>query len=64
VDETQHTLTLEKAGGREVRLPKAGTRASLVLDGGQVVALDFTQLAFRPQDRIKRVRLRRSRAGA
>lgn len=64
VDETQGTLTIEKAGGREVRVPKAGTRASFALPGGEAVALDLTHLAYRPQDRTKRARLAKARAGA
>ncbi len=54
VDETQHTVTLERADGREVQAPKLGTRLRVTLPGGTDVPLDLGELAFRPQDRVKR----------
>ncbi len=62
VDETQHTVTLERADGREVRVPKAGTRAVMTLPGGARAPLDLGELAYRPQDRVKRARQSRGRS--
>ena len=56
VDETQRTVTLERPDGREMKFPKAGTRAVFTLPGGAEVALELGELAFRPQDRVKRAR--------
>lgn len=67
VDETLRTVTLERDGGREVRVAKAGTRMVLTLSGGGDVPLDLGALVFRPQDRIKRAAPRRAapaRAGS
>jgi ribonuclease P protein subunit POP4 len=61
VDETQHTVTLERADGREVQAPKAGTRLLVTLPGGMDVPLDLGELAFRPQDRVKRARASRGK---
>jgi ribonuclease P protein subunit POP4 len=61
VDESLHTVTLERADGREVRLAKAGTKVTFTLPGGAAVPLDLGELAFRPQDRVKRAVPRRAR---
>lgn len=59
VDETQRTVTIERPDGRDVRVSKSGTRMRFTLPGGGRVPLDLGELAFRPQDRVKRARPRR-----
>lgn len=56
VDETMRTLTLERADGREVVVPKRGSEVTLALPGGERAALDLTLLEMRPWDRVKRAK--------
>lgn len=56
VDETLGTVVLERADGREVRVPKDGSQLSLSLPGGERATLDLTGLQMRPWDRVKRAK--------
>ena len=56
VDETQRTVVLERANGREAVVQKAGTSMLFTLPGGAATGLDLGALQYRPQDRVKRAR--------
>jgi ribonuclease P protein subunit POP4 len=56
VDESLHTVTLERPDGREVKVPKRGTRMAFTLPQGERAALDLTALEYRPWDRVKRAK--------
>jgi ribonuclease P protein subunit POP4 len=56
VDETLHTVTIERPDGREVILPKHGTALRFELPAGERATLDLAVLEFRPQDRVKRAK--------
>jgi ribonuclease P protein subunit POP4 len=65
VDETRNMLIIRKkaqqGSGREVRIPKNGTKVRVRLedgpDGRPVLAdIECEKIMFRPEDRIKRVR--------
>ncbi len=56
VDESLHTVTIERADGREVQVPKRGTRLVFTLEGGERATLDLGALEYRPWDRLKRAR--------
>jgi ribonuclease P protein subunit POP4 len=65
VDETRNMLIIRKraqqGSGKEVRIPKKGTRIRVRLEdgpGGRPVHADIEcdKVMFRPEDRIKRVR--------
>lgn len=71
VDETQGTLTIEvdpppgapaPARGREVVVPKAGQAFAFTLPDGSTQRVEGRDLAFRPEDRIRRARPRRARS--
>jgi ribonuclease P protein subunit POP4 len=62
VDETQRTVTLERADGRAFVLAKAGAALALALPSGERVTLDLTALAMRPWDRVKRAKAQREGA--
>ncbi|MFQ5987114.1 MAG: ribonuclease P protein component 1 [Thermoplasmata archaeon] len=53
VDETRNTLLLE-AGGRELRIPKAGATFRFAVGEGLTVA--GSRLRYRPEDRVKKAR--------
>lgn len=55
VDETKHTLVVELASGREIRLPKIGQRFVFRVEGERFV-VDGANIAFRPEDRTKKSR--------
>ena len=54
VDESRDTLTIYNVAGRKV-LSKKGLLLNVYLDDEKAIRLDCTKLAFRPEDRIKRV---------
>lgn len=56
VDESLRTVTLERLDGRQVQVPKQGTRMAFELQGGERALLDLSGLEFRPWDRVKRAR--------
>lgn len=57
VNETKNTLTMD-VYGKEKMLPKKGTVLTVELGDGSV-NVDCEKLMFRPEDRIKRLSLRR-----
>ena len=57
VDETKNTFTLEVAG-TEKMLPKRGTVLAIELNDSSV-RVDCGKLTYRPEDRIKKLSLRR-----
>ncbi|HKZ59889.1 MAG TPA: ribonuclease P protein subunit [Candidatus Thermoplasmatota archaeon] len=61
VDETLRTVTLERRDGREVKVPKRGTRMAFALPSGERQSLDLGALEFRPWDRVKRAKGRAPR---
>ena len=54
VDESRDTLTLHNVAGRKV-LSKKGLLLSVYLDDDKAIKLDCTKLAYRSEDRTKRV---------
>lgn len=58
VDETLHTLTVRVGdpGGRRVQVPKAGCTFRLTLPEGGTVDVEGRAIAFRSEDRTKKVR--------
>lgn len=62
VDETMRTVTLEKAGGREVVVAKRGSELAFTLQGGERATLALSGLQMRPWDRVKRAKSARTAA--
>ncbi len=53
VDETRNLLVVD-AGGREKKVPKAGSRFRFEVQGG--VEVEGDEILFRPEDRVKKAR--------
>jgi RNase P/RNase MRP subunit p29 len=62
VDESMRTVTLERAGGREVVVAKRGSELAFTLPGGERTTLALTGLQMRPWDRVKRAKAGRTAA--
>lgn len=56
VDETKHTILVERSNGREAVVPKPGNRFVFHV-GNERFALDGDSITFRPEDRTKKVRM-------
>ncbi|MFH1221750.1 MAG: ribonuclease P protein subunit [Candidatus Micrarchaeota archaeon] len=54
VDETKNLLVIEKADGKEVKIPKASCQFRFTVDDG-TVAVDGSRIAFRHFERPKKV---------
>jgi len=59
VDETRETLVID--GDRRRTLPKRGLTFEFTLDDGTTAVLEGDDIAFRPEDRVKRASRRRGR---
>lgn len=55
VDETKHTFVVETASGSETRIPKIGNRFVFRVGDGSFV-VNGAEIAYRPEDRTKKVR--------
>lgn len=53
VDETKNTLVIE-VSGRELRIPKRGSKLLFKVDGD--VLIEGDRLMYRPEDRVKKAR--------
>jgi len=56
VDETKNTLVIMGKDGAERRIPKKGCVFEFVLPGGEKTELDGESIAFRPFDRLKKMK--------
>ena len=59
VDETRETLVIEE--GRTRIIPKRGALLEVTLDDGSLALLRGDDIAYRPEDRVKRASHRRPR---
>jgi len=55
VDETKNLLVIEKADGKEVRIPKVSGRFRFTLEDGSKFEIEGMKIAFRPEERPKKV---------
>ncbi len=56
VDETKHTLLVERTAGPEVVVPKSGNRFVFRV-GNERFVVNGDDITFRPEDRTKKVRM-------
>jgi ribonuclease P protein subunit POP4 len=56
VDETKHTLLVERTNGREAVVPKPGNRFVFHV-GNERFVVSGDSIQFRPEDRTKKVRM-------
>lgn len=56
VDETKHTLLVERTSGPETVVPKSGNRFVFRV-GNERFAINGDDITFRPEDRTKKVRM-------
>lgn len=55
VDETKNLILIEKADGKEVKIPKASSTFRFTTEDGQKADLKGADIAFRPHERPKKV---------
>jgi len=55
VDETKNLLVIEKEDGKEVRIPKVSSTFRFTLDDGSKMDIIGMKIAFRPEERPKKV---------
>ena len=55
VDETKNLLVIEKAGGKEVKIPKVSSTFRFTLDDGSKFDIEGMKITFRPEERPKKV---------
>ena len=55
VDETKNLLVIEKDDGKEVRIPKVTSTFRFTLDDGSKMDIVGMKIAFRPEERPKKV---------
>lgn len=60
VDETKHTLVVRRGNGRTLTVPKRVARFRFTRDGVDM-EVDGGVLAFRPEDRPKKIRMKHLR---
>lgn len=58
VDETKNTLLVEKADGKMITVQKEKNVFEFKLSGNERVLLDGGDIAYRPQDRIKKINIK------
>lgn len=56
VDETKHTILVERASGSEILVPKRGQRFVFRV-GNERFVVNGSDIEFRPEDRTKKVRM-------
>ncbi len=55
VDETKNLIVIEKADGKEVKIPKVSSEFCFTLDDGSKFAIEGRKITFRPEERPKKV---------
>lgn len=55
VDETKNLIVIEKQDGNEVKIPKVSSVFTFTLDDGSKMAVLGMKIAFRPEERPKKV---------
>jgi ribonuclease P protein subunit POP4 len=58
VDETKNTLRIEIRGGKLITVQKEWNVFEFILSGNERVLLDGGDIAYRPQDRIKKINVK------
>lgn len=58
VDETKNTLRIETRGGKLITVQKERNVFEFILSGNERVLLDGGDIAYRPQDRIKKINVK------
>lgn len=53
VDETQHTLKIEKKSGKEIIVPKKEVVLEIILQNGEKIRVEGKRIEEKPEDRIK-----------
>ncbi|MEW6749134.1 MAG: ribonuclease P protein subunit [Candidatus Micrarchaeota archaeon] len=54
VDETKNLIVIEKADGKEVKVPKISSSFRFTLEDGDRVTIGGSSIAFRPHERPKK----------
>jgi len=54
-DETKNLLVIEKADGKEVKIPKVSSTFRFTLDDGSQIDIIGMKITFRPEERPKKV---------
>ena len=60
-DETKNTFTVERPDGKQVMVQKVSNGFEFRVAGGRLVRLDGSAIAYRPQDRIKKLGIKGNR---
>jgi ribonuclease P protein subunit POP4 len=55
VDETKNLIVIEKADGKEIKVPKVSSTFRFTLDNGETMDVEGSRIAFRPYERPKKV---------
>jgi ribonuclease P protein subunit POP4 len=55
VDETKNLIVIEKADGKEARIPKVSSVFRFTVDNGEKIDIAGKSIAFRPYERPKKV---------
>jgi ribonuclease P protein subunit POP4 len=55
VDETKNLITIERADGKEVKLPKVSSTFRFTTEDGKTADVEGKDIAFRPYERPKKV---------
>ena len=55
VDETKNLIVIERADGKEVKIPKVSSTFRFTLDDGTKMDVLGKKIAFRPEERAKKV---------
>jgi ribonuclease P protein subunit POP4 len=55
IDETKNLLVIEKEDGREVKIQKVANTFRFTLDDKSVIEIQGKKIAFRPEERPKKV---------
>ncbi len=55
VDETKNLIVVEGKGGKEIKVPKASSEFRFTLDDGSSLDVEGARIAFRPEERPKKV---------
>ena len=57
VDETKNMIIIERANGKEKKLPKTACVFRFFLEDGKTMDVDGSAIAFRPVERPKKINL-------
>jgi ribonuclease P protein subunit POP4 len=61
IDETKNTLLIEKDDGKMVKVQKEMNVFEFTISGNEHVLLSGGDIAYRPQDRIKKINMRNNK---